>query len=230
MTSTDARTGSAAKAPTGASAERLPLRERKKLRTRQALIDTALELFTDRGFDGATLDELCDAVEVSKRTFFRYFTSKEDVAMAPTQDLWAAFLDDLETREPSGELVLELLRASLLAALERMTDAGWARRVRLSRRLAAETPSMDAHGLHFCDRTVRAAADILRRRLDVDEPADVLGLRLALDFFVAAHRHALEAWVTLPGEPGRAALADELRRAFAAVPGALTLAAEPRTA
>ncbi|MFH8295220.1 TetR/AcrR family transcriptional regulator [Streptomyces sp. NPDC018059] len=75
--------------------EGLPLRERKKLRTRQALVDAALELFTERGFDGVTLDALCDAVEVSKRTFFRTFSSKEDVAMAPTQDLWAAFLEEL---------------------------------------------------------------------------------------------------------------------------------------
>ncbi|MEU5128416.1 TetR/AcrR family transcriptional regulator [Streptomyces mobaraensis] len=210
--------------------ERLPLRERKKLRTRQALTDTALELFTERGFDGATLDELCDAVEVSKRTFFRYFASKEDVAMAPTQDLWAAFLDDLETREPSGGTVLETLQASLYGALERMTGAGWARSVRLSRRLAAETPSMDAHGLHFCDRTVRRAAGILTRRLRIDDPRDEIRLRLALDFFVAAHRHALEAWVTLPGAPGRDALAAELRRVFEVVPRALTFSAEPRSA
>ncbi|MFC5148243.1 TetR/AcrR family transcriptional regulator [Streptomyces aureoversilis] len=217
-----------------APAERLPLRERKKLRTRQALIDTALELFTERGFDGATLDELCDAVEVSKRTFFRNFASKEDVAMAPTQDLWAAFLDDLETRGPGGpggpgggETVLAMLQASVFAALERMSDEGWTRRVRLSRRLAAETPSMDAHGLHFCDRTARSAAETLRRRLRIEDPRDDLRLRLALDFLVAACHYAVDTWVSLPGDPGRDALAAELATAFAAIPGALTLKAAP---
>ncbi|MCA6091897.1 TetR/AcrR family transcriptional regulator [Streptomyces sp. SCA3-4] len=211
-------------------AERLPLRERKKLRTRQALIDTALELFSERGFDGATLDELCDAVEVSKRTFFRNFASKEDVAMAPTQDLWAAFLSDLETRETGGGTVLAMLQASLLAALDRMTDEGWARRVRLSRRLAAETPSMDAHGLHFCDRTARTAMQTLRRRLHTEEPAHDLRLRLALDFLVAAFRHALDAWVSLPGDPDRRALAAELGTAFTAIPEALTFEATPTPA
>ncbi|MBZ4318368.1 TetR/AcrR family transcriptional regulator [Streptomyces huiliensis] len=228
MAATDTPDHTPAPARAGDPSERLPLRERKKLRTRRTLIDTALELFTERGFDGATLDELCDAVEVSKRTFFRYFASKEDVAMAPTQDLWAVFLDDLETREPHGGTVLEMLQAALFAALERMTDEDWARRVRLSRRLAAETPSMDAHGLHFCDRTVRGAADILGRRLRVDGPEDGLRLRLAIDFFVAAHRRALDAWVDLPDAPGRDALAAETRRVFAAVPGVPGLPAEPR--
>ncbi|MFI0737453.1 hypothetical protein ACH4PU_04955 [Streptomyces sp. NPDC021100] len=77
---------------------------------------------------------------------------------------------------------------------------------------------------------VRAAAEILTRRLRVDDPGDVLRLRLVLDFFVAAHRHALEAWVALPGAPGRDALAAELRCVFDVVPDASDFPAEPRTA
>lgn len=205
----------------------LSLRERKKLRTREALIGTALELFTDRGFDGATLDELCTAVEVSKRTFFRNFASKEDVVMAPTQDMWAAFLDELHRRTPGEGTLLAFLQESLLAAVDRMTDEDWPARVRLSRRLAATTPSMDAHGLHFCDRTIRASLSTLHRRLAFDEPRDPRP-RLALDVLVAATRRAMETWVDLPREPGREALADELRAVFAAIPGAVTVPAVPR--
>ncbi|MEU1819743.1 hypothetical protein ABZ543_31885 [Streptomyces roseifaciens] len=159
--------------------------------------------------------------------------------MAPTQDLWAAFLDDLETRapgaprepsesgEPGGETVLEMLQASVFAALERMTDEEWTRRVRLSRRLAAETPSMDARGLHCCDRTARSAAETLRHRLRIEDPRDDLRLRLALDFLVAACHYAVDTWASLPGDPGRNALTAELGTAFAAIPGALTLKATP---
>lgn len=213
-------------APT-APTDRLPLRERKKLRTRRALIDTALELFTERGFDGTTLEDLCEAVEVSKRTFFRNFSSKEDVAMAPTQDMWAAFLDDLDSREPGGGLVLELLQDSLLAALDRMEAEGWARRVQLSCRLAERTPSMDAHGRHFCDRTSRAALAILRRRLAFADSHD-LRPRLVLDVLVAAFHCALETWTSRPGTPTPAGLAAHLRDAFAAIPASLALTVDRR--
>lgn len=216
--------------------ERLPLRARKKLRTRQALIDTALSLFTERGFDGVTLDELCDAVEVSKRTFFRTFTSKEDVAMAPTQDLWAVFLEDLEVREPRGGTLLEMLRDALLAAIGAMTEEGWADRVRLSGRLAARNPSMDAHGLQFCDRTCRAALDTLHRRLELPGPGGPAGpagpagleTRLALDVLVAVFHRALEDWAAMPGEPTRDDLAARVREACEAVPGSIALRPVPR--
>lgn len=45
------------------------LRERKKMRTRQALAETAVSMFSERGFDTTPLDALLDAVEVSRRTF-----------------------------------------------------------------------------------------------------------------------------------------------------------------
>ncbi|MGA5143226.1 TetR/AcrR family transcriptional regulator [Streptomyces azureus] len=206
----------------------LSLRERKKLRTRQTLIDTSLELFGERGFGGVTLDELCDAVDVSKRTFFRYFASKEDVAMAPTQDLWLAFLEDLETREPQGGTVLGMLEESLLASVDRMAAVdGWAHRARLSRQLADQTPSMDAHGLHFCHRTTRTAQDILHRRLNLGTPDD-LRPRLALDMLVSAFHHALDCWMSparsaSPNVPAGDALAGHVRNACAALPGSLTM-------
>ncbi|MGR3938716.1 TetR/AcrR family transcriptional regulator [Streptomyces sp. BRA346] len=204
------------------------LRERKKLRTRQALIDTALELFTERGFGGVTLDELCEAVEVSKRTFFRNFASKEDVAMAPEQDLWRAFLEDLDTVDPGPRTLVELGRDALLAALDRMADEGWARRVLLSRRLAERTPSMAAHGLQFCEATTQGALEILHRRFGVGAPGDVRP-RLAVDMLIAAHHCAVAGWVAQAdgaAPPVTRDLAVRLREAVAALPGSLTMSVE----
>ncbi|WP_405796078.1 TetR/AcrR family transcriptional regulator [Streptomyces sp. NBC_01506] len=210
------------------------LRERKKRRTRQLLVDTSLELFTQRGFDKVTLDELCDSVEISKRTFFRYFTSKEDVAMAPTQDLWLTFLDVLETADlgPADRPVLALIQDTLLTALDRTTTDEWSHRVLLSRNLTGRTPSMDAHGLGFCDRTTRAALATLYRRLDIPDPADPRP-RLATDMVVAAFHCALATWASAAGTAADTVshaepLSAHTRRAFTALAGAATFPVTPR--
>jgi AcrR family transcriptional regulator len=200
----------------------LPLRERKKLRTRHALVDTALRRFTDDGFDATTLDDLCAEVEVSKRTFFRYFASKEDAALAPTSDMWMAFLVELGTHEPApGATLVELLQDVGLTALASMPQDGWAERADASCRLAVAVPAVQAHGLQFCDRTTRAAIALLVERFGF--AADDLRVRLALDLLVAAVHCAYERWTARPEPGSRDELAARMREAFAAVPGSVTL-------
>ncbi|NKX89656.1 TetR/AcrR family transcriptional regulator [Nocardia coubleae] len=207
--------------------DELPLRERKKLRTRHALIDSALRLFTERGFDAVTLDELCESVEVSKRTFFRTFAGKEDVAMAPLQDIWLAFLEELERGEPRETELLRVLRDALLAAVDRVAVGDWPRRAALSHRLVAVTPSMAGHNLQFCDRTSRAAVTLLHREPDVGEDR-TLHLRLAVDILVAAFHCALGAWTTHDDRTA-GGLATEVRRAFDAIPDVLTMTVRPKS-
>lgn len=67
------------------------LRARKRQQTLLALSDAALQLFAAHGFDAVTIDDITDAVGVSRRTFFRYFPSKEAVFFARQEARLAAF-------------------------------------------------------------------------------------------------------------------------------------------
>jgi len=203
----------------------LPLRERKKLRTRQALVETALELFTARDFAAVTLDEIVEAVEVSKRTFFRMFTSKEDVALAPEKELWAAYLEHIEKRPLTGEHLFGAYKEALFAALEQMAD-GWEQRFLASRSLADRTPALTAHSLRHCSEVSAEVVRIVADGLAGQSPGRT-ELRLLLDLMLAAWHRALETWTSSNAvRQDRAALTRHMHKAFAAIPAVAVLAAQ----
>lgn len=78
-------------------------RERNKQRTREALIEAALELFADKGYEHTAVREITDAADVSERTFFRYFASKEDLVLEFIRDETHAFALALAARPPMEE-------------------------------------------------------------------------------------------------------------------------------
>ncbi|KKD06931.1 TetR family transcriptional regulator [Streptomyces sp. WM6386] len=97
------------------------LRERKKQRTREALVRAALELFTTRGYDGTTVDDITEAVEVSQRTFFRYFANKEEAALAVVEMAVAHFIEAVRERPPH-EAPLEAMRQAVLEGWDSLND------------------------------------------------------------------------------------------------------------
>lgn len=98
------------------------LRERKKRRTRDALLRAALLLFVAQGYEHTTVDEITDAVYVSQRTFFRYFANKEEVAFAVQDLVEAHFVAALRSRPPA-EGPLEALRGAVLDAWDTLDEA-----------------------------------------------------------------------------------------------------------
>lgn len=87
-------------------------RDRKKDETRQALRDAAHRLFAEKGFSRTTIDDITEAADVSRRTFFRYYDSKDDLLRTDVSDLLPVMLAALRAR-PAGEPPL----AAILAAL-----------------------------------------------------------------------------------------------------------------
>lgn len=86
------------------------LRERKKLATRRSLRRAALDLIAERGFAHVTVEDIAEAADVSPRTFFNYFPSKE-AALSGTDPDEAAALRERLARAAPGEPVLGALRA-----------------------------------------------------------------------------------------------------------------------
>ncbi|MEU2434066.1 TetR family transcriptional regulator [Streptomyces sp. NPDC007861] len=98
------------------------LRELKKQRTRDALLRAALELFTTQGYEHTTVDEIADAVEVSQRTFFRYFANKEEAAFAVQTMVESHFIDALRER-PAAEGPFDAMRHAAMCAWDTLGEA-----------------------------------------------------------------------------------------------------------
>ena len=121
------------------------MRERKKERTRQALVDAALSLFAAKGFEATTIVEIAAAADVSPRTFFSYFETKESVVFAGAplkQEISGGVL-----AEPlPGERPAELLLRAFFSVLDADTDfVGEPQRIRT--RLIMQSPSLQAFAL-----------------------------------------------------------------------------------
>src|SRR5215469_7745425 len=97
-------------------------RERKKRQTREALVRAALELFDAKGYEHTAVREITDTVDVSERTFFRYFASKEDLALSFARDWNDAILRTLAAR-PADEAPLVALRAAFRETLLELAAA-----------------------------------------------------------------------------------------------------------
>lgn len=90
------------------------LRERKKLRTRAAIQREALRLFSEKGYEATTVEEIAEAVEISPSTFFNYFPSKEDVVWQ--DDLDPLILDAL-SRQPRDVGPIAAMRNAIVEVL-----------------------------------------------------------------------------------------------------------------
>ena len=167
------------------------LRERKKARTREALKDAAMMLFSRHGFDGTTVEEIAEACEVSPRTFFRYFPTKDDVVFNDHPER----LEDLRrmlAARPDDEPILASLRAVVRSLADDM-DAKHDQ-ILASQEMSRTSPTLAARGLALQRELTDIIAEFVADRMGVDPVADqVPGLVGGVVF--AAVSAAMNTWV-----------------------------------
>lgn len=169
------------------------LRERKKARTREALQEAATERFARQGFDRTTVEEIAEACEVSPRTFFRYFPTKEDVLFADASAKRERLLAEIAERPPN-EAAFTALRAAMRALAADYADDRAALVTRSQ--IVAESPHLRAYKAEHQHGWEADVVDALERRAPA-QPVPVCReeLQLVAAVAVAALRVSLDAWV-----------------------------------
>ena len=183
------------------------LRERKRIETRARIIAAALTLFIERGFDASTLDDIAAAAEISRRTFFHYFESKEDLAFAwldsTSDDIVAAV-----GRERADQPLLTIAANAIAAcAAPYGRDEAFA-----LARLVQETPALRDRSQMKYGRLEAALAEALavRKRLKTDD----LKARMAAMTATGALRVASQRWYESGGKEDMAAFSRRIMKAL----------------
>jgi AcrR family transcriptional regulator len=147
------------------------LRERKKQRTRAAIVEAAFRLFAERGFDGTTIADIAEAADIAPRTFFSYFPSKDDVVFHDFEEGYATVASWLRDREP-GTNTMDALRAGSETARGKGIAAADTREKRLKARLVRENDSLAAHSDHLMGKFVELLTESVADDLG-DAPTDL---------------------------------------------------------
>ena len=135
------------------------LRERKRQQTRERLSRAATALFLERGFEATTLDDIAAAADVSRRSFFHYFASKEDVVFAWQEESTAALIAAVAAR-PADESMLAAAENGICAIARQIeTDEAIA-----MARLKRDNPALQARDQVKYEKLERALAQALRKR------------------------------------------------------------------
>jgi AcrR family transcriptional regulator len=193
------------------------LRERKRAATRHAIELAMLRLALERGVDGVTVDEVSRAADVSPRTFFNYFPTKEDALLgALPPEPSAEAVEHYVTKGYGGSPLadLEPLFMPFVVELEDHEVQS------LRRELFRRNPGLATVAIGSARRMEGVIADILERRINANPRTrasfDADQVRL-LSFLGYATLRA--GWVAWAESNGQSSLADHVHRAFAALPG-----------
>jgi AcrR family transcriptional regulator len=180
------------------------LRDRKKVRVRQALADAAMQLFEARGFDAVTVDEIAAAADVSRRTFFRYFPTKEAAVFARREDQLATFRVHL--MESTADAPFDVMRGALLSLIDDYHEQR--EHILRGQRVIRSAPSLMTHDVEV-DRAFEAVIVEYLAQNSRRTVADRRRARMLAAMMVGAVRVVIEEWGEKNGEPDLKKLAQE---------------------
>ncbi|MFF8725258.1 TetR/AcrR family transcriptional regulator [Streptomyces sp. NPDC015171] len=156
----------AAHPPTASSPDgpRLGLRERKKIKTREAIRAATYALIEEQGYDATTIDQIADRAEVSPSTVFRYFPTKEDIVLTDAYD--GLILEEIRQRpleEPWTETIRYVMRRGVRLGMEDDSRAA-----RLRTHLMVQVPAVRSRMMESMSVTGRMLCQAIAERTGRD--------------------------------------------------------------
>lgn len=175
-----------------ATTSRPGLRERKKIKTRQAIRQAAYRLFSEQGYDATSVDRIAEEAEVSPSTVFRYFPTKEDIVLSDEYDppLYEALI-----ARPADEPPVTALRNAMLGVFAETASQEPDREPAESHqrmRLVRDVPALRARMSEHMSVTGRFLASALAERTGLAE--DSFELRVYTGALLGAMAEALFWW------------------------------------
>jgi len=149
----------------------LPVRERTRRAVRDELTQLAKELFVEKGYDETTIDDLAAAAGMSKRTFFRYFASKEELIVGKYEILGEQLAEDLAAR-PADEPLWASLRQVFGRFVEHMETEALGSTAVAMENIVRDHPALNASYLERVSRMQELVLDQARTRTGQQDPTD----------------------------------------------------------
>lgn len=174
--------------------QRTGLRERKKAKTMAAIQMHALRLFREQGYNATTVEQIADAAEISPSTFFRYFSTKEDVVNTDNYDslLIAAFEE-----QPSHLSPLQAVCNAMLSGLTDLSPEEFAS-VRGRHHLTMSVPELRASMLNNMTNTMQLITELTAKRIGRSQDdigirtlaGAIIGVNISVMLYCAEHPEA----------------------------------------